>query len=104
MSKCESDSLPSDVEEVAKAVVANLLPSKSKAAYETAYSNFQKWCGVKEINIEKTISEKVLLAYFSYKAKVFRSSTMWSHYSIKFTNLIAFLKRNAEGYRQKKSK
>lgn len=117
MSESE-ESLPSDVEEVAKDVVANLLPRKSKATYETAYTNFQKWCEDKKIKIEKKVSEKVLLAYFSNKSKVFKPSTMWSHYSMlrttisinnnvdisKFTNLIAFLKRNADGYRPRKSK
>ena len=71
-----------------------------------------------EKSFENTVSEKVLLAYFSQKAKVFKPSTMWSHYSMlrttislnknvdisKFTNLIDLLKRNGEGYLPKKSK
>jgi hypothetical protein len=62
--------------------------------------------------------EKVMLAYFMQRSKLLKPSTMWSEYSklrttiylnkkvdiSKFNNLIAFLKRQSEGYRGKKSK
>jgi hypothetical protein len=109
MSDSEDSSLPSDVEEVAKGAISNLLPNKSRQIYESTYKNFEKWCDSKKIKI---VSETVLLAYFAKKTKVFKPSTMWSYYSMlwttisinrnldisKFTRLIAFLKRNTEGY------
>jgi hypothetical protein len=59
-----------------------------------------------------------MLAYFMQRSKLLKPSTMWSEYSklrttiylnkkvdiSKFNNLIAFLKRQSEGYRGKKSK
>lgn len=114
MSESE-DSISSDIEEDAKAAISNLLPKKSKELYELAYKKFKNWCELKKV---KMVSENVLLAYFSNKSKVLKPSTMWSQYSMlrttisinqnvdisKFMNLIAFLKRNSEGYRPKKSK
>lgn len=111
----DSEDIPSDIENTAKAVISSLLPEKSKQLYELAYKRFENWCNLKKV---KTVSESALLAYFSEKAKVQRSSTLWSHYSMlrttisikqnvdisKYTNLLAFLKRQAEGYQAKKSK
>jgi hypothetical protein len=59
-----------------------------------------------------------MLPYFLEKSKIVKPSTLWSVYSMlrtmisinknldlsKYTNLIAFLKRQSEGYRAKKSK
>ncbi|CAH1379207.1 unnamed protein product [Tenebrio molitor] len=58
-----------------------------------------------------------MLAYFLEKSKIVKPSTLWGVYSMlrtmisinknldlsKYTNLIAFLKRQSEGYRAKKS-
>jgi hypothetical protein len=44
MSDSEDSSLPSDVEEVAKGAISNLLPNKSRQIYESTDKNFEKWC------------------------------------------------------------
>jgi hypothetical protein len=44
MSDSEDSSLSSDVEEVAKGAISNLLPNKSRQIYESTYKNFEKWC------------------------------------------------------------
>lgn len=109
------EDLPPDVAEVAREVVLNLLPSKSREIYECAYKRFIKWCEEKNV---KTYSENVLLAYFFDLAKVLKSSSLWSQYSMvkatlslkngieieKFSKLRAFLKRSGDGYSPKKSR
>jgi hypothetical protein len=96
-------------------VVGNLLQSKSETLYDMTYKNFKKWC--MEKNVE-AITENVLLVFFGEKVKTFKFSTLWAQYSMikafmsiydnvnisKFSKLVAFLKRNSEGYLPKKSK
>jgi hypothetical protein len=66
----------------------------------------------------KSFSESVVLGYMSEQAKVQKSSTLWSRYSMlkaslvvnnnvditKYCKLVAFLKRQSVGYKAKKSK
>jgi hypothetical protein len=50
---------------------------------------------------------KVMLAYFMQRSKLLKPSTIYLNKKVdisKFNNLIAFLKRQSEGYRGKKSK
>jgi hypothetical protein len=67
--------------------------------------------------VKNETNEKVLLAYFENMSKMYKSSNLWAFYSIramismkknvdisKYGQLIAFLKRQAEGYKPKKSK
>mgnify|MGYP000308873942 CR=1 FL=1 len=68
-----------EIAEIAKSVALNLLPEKSRDKYEIQYERFSKWCDSKET---KNISENILLAYFAEKAKVMKSSTLWSIYSM----------------------
>jgi hypothetical protein len=110
-----SDSDEDNVLERIEAAVSNLIPQKSRVAYETTYSRFEEWRSKQKVNC---INEKVMLAYFLEKSKIVKPSTLWSVYSMlrtmisinknldlsKYTNLIAFLKRQSEGYRAKKSK
>lgn len=110
-----SDSVASDVEESARLAMDVLLPTKSRTQYETAYTRFEKWCDEKRA---KHPTENVLLAYFQQKSKVQKPSSLWSQYSMlrtmlsknknvdisRYNNLIAFLKRQSEGYKAKKSK
>lgn len=112
----DSESLPSDIEEQALKAISGLLPEKSKSKYEMAYAKYEKWCTEKETR--SLANEKVLLSYFSSLSKVCKPSSLWAYYSMirtmismkhnadisKHTNLIAFLKRNYEGYRAKKSR
>lgn len=112
--KMSDSSEVSDVEESAALAVQSLLPVKSKGKYENAYCQFDNWCKEKRV---KMINEVVLLAYFEQKSKVYKSSTLWSIYSMvrttlsvkknidikKFPSLIAFLKRKSVGHHSKKS-
>jgi integrase len=68
--------------------------------------------------VEGKFSENVFLAFFEEKSQVWKSSTLWSNFSMikaslrikndvdigKYHKLIAFLKRKNVGYRAKKSK
>lgn len=112
MSDIESES--SDIEESARLAIQSLLPVKSKEKYEKAYGHFEDWCKEKRV---KVINEEILLAYFEQKSRVYKSSTLWSTYSMlrttlamkknidikKFPSLIAFLKRKSIGHHSKKS-
>jgi integrase len=109
----DSDDIPSDVEEAAQSAISSIIPNKSKAKYDLAYEKLEKWCEGKNI---KHINEKILLAYFEGK-KTLKASTLWTLYSMlrselslkrnidikKYTNLVAFLKRQSDGYHAKKS-
>lgn len=113
----EADSaVPLDIEQAANRATLDLLPQKSKQQYDIAYSRFMQWCKSKKV--EGKFSETVFLAFFEEKSKVWKSSTMWSNYSMikaslliknnvdisKYHKLLAFLKRQNVGYRPKKSK
>jgi hypothetical protein len=103
----DSDDIPSDVEEAAQSAISSVIPNKSKAKYDLAYEKLEKWCEGKNI---KHINEKILLAYFEGK-KTLKASTLWTLYSMlrselslkrnidikKYTNLVAFLKRQSDG-------
>jgi hypothetical protein len=113
MSDSEEDNVLERIEAAAQEAVSNLIPQKSRVAYETTYSRFEEWRSKQKVNC---INEKVMLAYFVEKSKIVKPSTLWSVYSMlrtmisinknldlsKYTNLIAFLKRQSEGYRAKK--
>lgn len=100
---------------IAKNIVLNLLPEKSKEKYNKQYKIFCDWCETKKI---AKFTENVLLVYFMEKSKTIKSSTLWSIYSMlkatimvnkdidisHFKKLIAFMKKNSVGYRAKKSK
>lgn len=101
--------------EAAKVTTLNLLPETSKSMYQRAYNLFLEW---KVDQKTKSFSENVLMAYFGDLAKKFKSSTLWSHFSMlrttlsiyndidiaKYLKLKAFLKRQSNGYKPKKSK
>lgn len=108
--------LPSVISEAAAAAVADLLPSKSKDRYEKEYAQFEEWCRAK--NVHDIITEDVLLAFFLEKATAYKSSSLWSIYSMlkstlivkknvnisKFHRLISYLKKQSQGYTAKKSR
>lgn len=105
-----------EIEKAAQEAVGQLLPRKSGEQYKKQLSEFMKWC--KERNVVELTEEKVLLAYFLEKSKKLKASSLWSMYSMlkatiatdmgvdisKFSKLTAFLKRQNEGYKPKKSK
>lgn len=106
---------PAEIEETASKVTLSLLPQKSRERYLMAYEKFDVWCKQKKVSV---INEKVLLGYFFHKSAVLKPSTLWSEYSMvkatliakqnvdisKMSQLCAFLKRQADGYKAKKSK
>ncbi|KAJ8963565.1 hypothetical protein NQ317_013270 [Molorchus minor] len=101
------DDIPSDIEEAAINAVCSLIP------YDLGYEKFEKWREEKKV---KHVNEKVLLAYFEGK-KNLKASTLWTHCSMlrtelslkkgidikTYNSLIAFLKRQSNGYHAKKS-
>lgn len=108
---------PPEIAEAARNAISNILPEKSKHKYAAQYEKFMAWSKINNVS-SGNYSENVLLAYFSMEAKKFKSSTIWSHYSMlrttlktnnnldikTYSKLIAFLKRCNVGYRAKKSK
>lgn len=115
MSESETDDDFIDFELEAERAVANLLPDKSKNAYEKVYKSFKNWCAEK--NAGDTVTESVLLVYFTKELHKLKASTMWSTYSMlratlnikenvdikNFTKLRAHLKKQNKGYHAKKS-
>ena len=105
---------PAEIYEAANAATLNLLPKKSRQIYLRQYDTFMEWCNMHKT---KNLREEVFLAFFSEKAKIIKSSTLWSTYSMlkstilvknnidisKFSKLIAFLKKHNVGYQAKKS-
>lgn len=104
-----------EINEEASIATLDLLPRKSRTQYQIAYNKFVKWC--QEKGVSGSYTENIFLAYFAERAKVWQSSTLWANYSMikamlridknvdisKHYKLIAYLKRQAEGYRPKKS-
>lgn len=103
-----------DFAEERNAIVKNLLPNKSRVLYEYAYSRFLQW---KDNNKVSKINEDILIVYFEELSDLWKSPTLWSHWSKlavilgvrhnidmqKFTLLKTFLKRKSKGYKPKKA-
>lgn len=103
-----------DIRVLADNARETLLPSKSKTLYENTYMAYRDWCTANKI--PKT-TEDSILAYFKSKLDCFKSSTLWTKYSMlrttinlhegvdvsKFPSVIPYLKRKAEGHKAKKS-
>ncbi|XP_064213494.1 uncharacterized protein LOC135266508 [Tribolium castaneum] len=104
----------SEISNIAADAKDSLLPSKSKHLYEETYNAYRKWRSNKKID---TICEDTILAYFSSELSRYKSSSLWSKYSMlrstinlreridisKFPSVIPYLKRKGEGYKPKKS-
>lgn len=103
-----------NIKEIAANARKSLLPRKSKLIYEDTYSAYRKWCQIQKIT---RTTEDSILAYFSSELMRYKSSSLWSKYSMlrttininegvdisKFPNITAYLKRQADGYKPKKS-
>lgn len=95
--------------------VYNALPEKSKERYEKQFNIFEEW---RKRNNLTDYSETVLLQYFSEKANVSKSSSLWASYSMlratmglkvgvnirKYKRLSDLLKKKAAGFKSIKSK
>ena len=111
----DSDSTDCEISEGAADAMGQLLPNKSRAAYEKAFKRFEDWCQKKNV---KEVSEKVILAYLNVELKGLKPSTLWSQFSMikaclkthrnvnvsHYQNVVSFLKRKMDGYSAKKSK
>lgn len=110
----DMNNTPPDILEQVNVTIQSLLPQKSKEKYEKQYLHFKQWAEEKHI---RTYSENVILGYFSLLANTLKASTLWSKYSmlrtmlqikenvdIKYPKLIAFLKRQNQGYKPNKAK
>lgn len=109
------ENTPPEIVEIALNATLNLLPQKSREKYECAYQKFMEWRKNKKI---PSFSENVILAYFEEQSKSYKASTLWSQYSMlrstlsiknnvdisKYVKLRAFLKRQNDNYKPKKSK
>jgi hypothetical protein len=113
-SDSESDEMSNAPPDIADEKNLNLLPKKSGDLYKKQYSVFIQWCNEKKIT---EYNENVLLAFFSQKAEKYKSSTLWSTFSMlkatliaknninigSYPKLMAYLKRQNVGYKAKKS-
>ncbi|KAK4885098.1 hypothetical protein RN001_001369 [Aquatica leii] len=106
---------PPEIREIAQNTISNLIPAKSKHVYDKQYIKFEKWCREKKVT---KITKNALLAHFELQRHNYKSSTLWSMYSMlrcslnlhqnvdisKFNKLHALLKQASVGYVSKKSK
>lgn len=109
------DLKPNFIRKEVEAVEENLLPHKSKQRYLKSYEDFMKWRAEKKVN---SLTESDLLIYFNELSKTYKPSTLWSVYSMlkttlstkhnvhlkNFVKLSSFLKKQAVGFKSKKSK
>ncbi|KAJ8914432.1 hypothetical protein NQ315_017528 [Exocentrus adspersus] len=100
----DTEDIPNHIRQVALTAKTELLPKKSKHLYEH------------DMKIIKT-SEDAMLAYVNTALKNYKSSSLWSQYSMlrstiklkegvdisQFASLIPYLKRQGDGYKAKKS-
>ena len=110
----EFNGTPPELRAIAQKTSIELLPKQSKDIYDSNYKHFSEWRKLKNAGI----SENVVLAYFSHLKEKYKSSTLWSKFSClkatiklydnidisNYCTVIAFLKRQSEGYKPKKSK
>lgn len=69
----EVPSTPPHLKQLAAEITSNLLPSKSKAAYEKAYENFLLWKKEQHVTFW---SEDTLLSYFGTLNLKYKPSTL----------------------------
>lgn len=105
--------MPAGLEEITNKTCEQLLPMQSKEKYNSVYQKFQTWRKTKNVSI----SENVMLSYFTELMETMQPSSLWAMYSMLkttikiydqcdigvYSNLIALLKRNSENYTPKKS-
>lgn len=106
---------PPELRAIAESACSDLMPEKSKSAYETAYTNYITW---KESHGASATRQNVLLANFKGLSETKKASTLWSTHSklkslisIKekinishYADLNAFMKKQSHRFEPKKSK
>lgn len=109
----DEEGIPQEILDEAKEAELHLLPDKSRQRYEKEYLVFKHWMDQRRV---RKINEAVILTYFSSFSMKLKASSLWSKYSmlratlavkedvhIKYPKVIAYLKRQAVGYRPKKA-
>lgn len=111
----DNENIPAEIIAEAQEATLNLLPVKSRDAYEKVLAEFNDW---REKRGVIAITEDVLLAYFLNIKKKFAASSMWTKYSMlkatlkthknidisRYGKLIAYLKSASKTYKPKKAK
>ncbi|KAJ3654686.1 hypothetical protein Zmor_013859 [Zophobas morio] len=92
---CEN--VPEEIAKKGKELRSNLLPLKSKNAYEKVYVSFQDW---KNKNRIKEVTEDVILAFLDMRAILKTKENIDIE---KFGAVISYIKKLNVGYRGKKS-
>lgn len=102
------------LEDVSEDTIDDLLPTKSRKLYESTYDAFVQW---KRFHKTKLTSESVVMAYFKELSEKYKSSTLWSIYSMlkatlrtkekidisNYHSFKAFMKETSSGFISKKS-
>lgn len=110
----EKENVRDAVKKLADTARESLLPTKSRCQYNRTYQEYRAWCS--DNKIEKT-NEDSILAYFNSSLASYKSSSLWTKYSMlrstiklsegidisKYPSVIVYLKRKSEGYKAKKS-
>lgn len=63
MEQCD-EVVPNEIRKIAKEVIADLLPNKSRDVYEKSYDKLMEWKKTKKI-APNVFSEEVMLTYFN---------------------------------------
>lgn len=115
MDKDKNFACTSDWPDLASSSTENSLSARSKEQYNKTYASFISWQQQSHTN---SLSENVLLAYFTTLAKTMKPSTLWATYSklrgtielknnvdiSNYDKLRAYLKNQSVGFTPKKSK
>lgn len=110
----DGESIPPEVRTKANEVINNLTPEILRRKYEAAYQRFMESRSVKKI---KSLSETVLVTYFSELAETQKPSSLWEMCSMlwsmidikhkiniyKHSSLIALKKKKNIGFKSKKA-
>lgn len=109
------DDMPFELIEHAKAAALEILSMKSREKYFRVYKNFTDW---KMSHGVSKMSSNLIMAYFHMlEEKKYKPITLWSVYSmlkatlrakedidiVKYTQVVAFLKRKSSGFKSIKA-
>ncbi len=78
MDECDENYVPEEIITEAEEAAMQILPEKSRSAYDKEFKMFECWMDSRKI---KGMDENVLLAYFLHLQKKLAPSTLWTKYS-----------------------
>ena len=67
---------------VTSPVALDLLPNRSRGVYERTYFEFEQWLKDQKIDTTKEPTEEALLTYLQLLSNKYKSTTLWSKYSM----------------------